>query len=294
MDISKKGNDIIISGVGDFYPKHIFECGQCFRWEVEADGSYTAIAFDKVINVSLDQQGNIILKNTNIDDVQNIWIPYFDLDKDYTKIKKELSCIDEYLKKSTEFGYGIRILRQDFHEMVISFIISARNSIPMIKRSVEKLSVSLGEHIDTYNDKKYYSFPSMSALASADIEIIKDAKVAFRANYIKNTAQTILDKNINSKDFDNLDLEQTSIKLQQLKGIGAKVADCIALFGLAKYDAFPVDVWVKRVIEEFYLKDKDLSLPKLRKYCLEKFENMGGYAQQYLFYYARENSIGKK
>ena len=293
MNILQMNNNIVLKNQEDFEPKHIFECGQCFRWDKEKDGSYTIVAFDKVINVS-KKDNDIVLKNTNLDDFEKIWIPYFDLDKDYTKIKKELSCIDEYLKKSTEFGYGIRILRQDFHEMVISFIISARNSIPMIKRSVEKLSVSLGEHIDTYNDKKYYSFPSMSALASADIEIIKDAKVAFRANYIKNTAQTILDKNINSKDFDNLDLEQTSIKLQQLKGIGAKVADCIALFGLAKYDAFPVDVWVKRVIEEFYLKDKDLSLPKLRKYCLEKFENMGGYAQQYLFYYARENSIGKK
>ncbi len=293
MNILQTNNNIVLKNQEDFEPKHIFECGQCFRWDKEKDDSYTIVAFDKVINVS-KKDNDIVFKNTNLDDFEKIWIPYFDLDKDYTKIKKELSCIDEYLKKSTEFGYGIRILRQDFHEMVISFIISARNSIPMIKRSVEKLSVSLGEHIDTYNDKKYYSFPSMSALASADIEIIKDAKVAFRANYIKNTAQTILDKNINSKDFDNLDLEQTSIKLQQLQGIGAKVADCIALFGLAKYDAFPVDVWVKRVIEEFYLKDKDLSLPKLRKYCLEKFENMGGYAQQYLFYYARENSIGKK
>ena len=293
MNILQMNNNIVLKNQEDFEPEHIFECGQCFRWDKEKDDSYTIVAFDKVINVS-KKDNDIVFKNTNLDDFEKIWIPYFDLDKDYTKIKKELSCIDEYLKKSTEFGYGIRILRQDFHEMVISFIISARNSIPMIKRSVEKLSVSLGEHIDTYNDKKYYSFPSMSALASADIEIIKDSKVAFRANYIKNTAQTILDKNINSKDFDNLDLEQTSIKLQQLKGIGAKVADCIALFGLAKYDAFPVDVWVKRVIEEFYLKDKDLSLPKLRKYCLEKFENMGGYAQQYLFYYARENSIGKK
>ena len=153
MDISKKGNDIIISGVCDFYPKHIFECGQCFRWEVEADGSYTAIAFDKVINVSLDQQGNIILKNTNIDDVQKLWISYFDLNTNYQAIKQRLNEIDDYLRASTKFGYGIRILRQDFHEMIISFIISARNSIPMIKKSVESLSQSLGEHIDLQRQK---------------------------------------------------------------------------------------------------------------------------------------------
>lgn len=294
MDISKKGNDIIISGVCDFYPKHIFECGQCFRWEVEADGSYTAIAFDKVINVSLDQQGNIILKNTIIDDVQNIWIPYFDLDTNYTAIKEKLSNIDEYLSASTKFGYGIRILRQDFHEMIISFIISARNSIPMIKKSVESLSLSLGEHIDTFNGKKYYSFPTMQALRDANIQVIRDAKTAFRAPYIQKTATTIVEKNIKSTDFDSLTLDQCSEKLQELQGVGAKVADCIALFGLAKYEAFPVDVWVKRVIAQFYLQDEDMSLPKMRKFCIDKFGSIGGYAQQYLFYYARENGIGKK
>ena len=114
MDISKKGNNIVISGVSDFYPKHIFECGQCFRWEAEDDGSYTAIAFDKVINVSLEG-GNIILKNSSVDDVEKIWISYFDLDTDYSAIKEKLSGIDEYLKASAKFGYGIRILRQDFH-----------------------------------------------------------------------------------------------------------------------------------------------------------------------------------
>ena len=293
MDISKKGNDIVISGVSDFYPKHIFECGQCFRWEAEEDGSYTAIAFDKVINVSLEG-GNIILKNSSIDDVEKIWISYFDLDTDYSVLKEKLSEIDEYLKASAKFGYGIRILRQDFHEMIISFIISARNSIPMIKKSVESLSQSLGEHIDTFNGKKYYSFPTMQALRDADLQLIRDAKTAFRAPYIQKTASIVVENNIKSSDFDKLSLDECSEKLQELQGVGAKVADCIALFGLAKYDAFPVDVWVKRVIGEFYLQDVDMSLPKIRKFCIDKFGSLGGYAQQYLFYYARENGIGKK
>lgn len=292
MDIGTKGENIIISAK-DFEPKHVFECGQCFRFDLEADGSYTIVAFDKVINVQKDGD-KIILKNTNVDDFEKIWAKYFDMEKDYSSIKTALADIDEHLAKSTKFGYGIRILQQDFYEMVISFIISARNSIPMIKRSVQNLSQSLGEHIDTLNGKKYYSFPTMEALANADIEVIKEAKVAFRASYIQKSAQMIIENNIKKEDFSNLSLDETSTKLQELQGVGAKVADCIALFGLQKYDSFPVDVWVKRVVEEFYIKDSDLSLPKMRRYCIDKFGSMGGYAQQYLFYYARENGIGKK
>lgn len=293
MDIKEKKDRLILKDVKDFFPKHIFECGQCFRWDLEEDGSYTGVVYDKVINVSIDEE-DIVLKNTNINDFENIWIKYFDLEKDYTKIKEQLSDMDDYLKEATKFGYGIRILKQPFHEMVISFIISARNAIPMIKRSVSKLSQDLGEHIDTYNSKKYYSFPSMKALCNADLEVIKNAKVAFRAPYIKKTATMIVEDNIKKEDFEKLTLEQTAQKLTQFAGVGAKVADCIALFGLEKYDAFPVDVWVKRVMEEFYLKDENLSLAKMRKYSIDKFQNLGGYAQQYLFYYAREKGIGKK
>ena len=293
MDIKQKNGEIILQNARDFFPKHIFECGQCFRWDLQEDGSYTGVVYDKVLNVS--QKGkDIIFKNTNIDDFEKIWIEYFDLNKDYTKIKDELSNIDEYLNSATKFGYGIRILKQPFHEMVISFIISARNAIPMIKRSVAKLSEDLGEHIDTYNSQKFYSFPTMSSLANADLEIITNAKVAFRAPYIQKTAGMIVSENIQKADFDNLTLDETAEKLTRFAGVGTKVADCIALFGLSKYDAFPVDVWVKRVMEEFYLKDTNLSLPKMRTYSIDKFKDLGGYAQQYLFYYAREQGIGKK
>lgn len=292
MDIIQKNGNIVLKNIKDFVPKHIFECGQCFRWDLEEDGSYTGVVYDKVINVSLEDE-DVILKNTNVDDVENIWINYFDLDKDYGHIKKELSDIDDYLKESTKFGYGIRILKQPFYEMVISFIISARNAIPMIKRSVNKLSEDLGEHIDTYNGKKYYSFPTVKSLANANIETITASKVAFRAPYIQKTAKMIVNENIQEKDFEKLTLDETAEKLTKFAGVGAKVADCIALFGLSKYDAFPVDVWVKRVMEEFYLKDTNMSLPKMRKYSIEKFGSLGGYAQQYLFYYAREKGIGK-
>lgn len=292
MKIIQKNNEIVIENVNDFLPKHIFECGQCFRWNMEKDGSYTGVAFGKILNVSMEDN-KVILKNTTVEDVENIWIPYFDLDTDYSKIKKQLCEFDDYFKEATKFGYGIRILDQDFHEIVISFIISARNAIPMIKRSVEILSKNLGEYIGNYNGKDYYSFPSIESLANCDLSVILDAKVAFRAKYIQDTAKMILENDIQKKDFVGLDLEQTSQKLQEFKGVGAKVADCIALFGLKKYDAFPVDVWVKRVMEEFYLKEQNLSLNKMRQFSLNKFGSLGGYAQQYLFYYAREMGIGK-
>lgn len=293
MDILEKKNSVILKNVKNFVPKHIFECGQCFRWDLEQDGSYTGVVYDKVINVSKEKQ-DIIFKNTSINDFEKIWMNYFDLDKDYDKITTKLSLMDNYLKEATEFGNGIRILKQPFHEMVISFIISARNSIPMIKKSVAKLSEDLGEHIDTYNGTKYYSFPDINTLANADLEIIKSSKVAFRASYIQKTSQMIMQNNIVEEDFEKLDLSQTTEKLIQFAGVGAKVADCIALFGLSKYDAFPVDVWVKRVMEEFYLKEDSLSLAKMRQYSIDKFGKLGGYAQQYLFYYAREKGVGKK
>ena len=278
--------------IKDFEPKHIFECGQAFRWRKEDDDSYTAIHMGKIVNVKKKNE-NIIFSNTNEKDFQNIWQDYFDLQTDYSEIKSELSK-DPILEEAIKFGEGIRILNQEPYETTISFIISANNQIPRIKKSIELISENYGEFIGEYKGTKYYSFPQPEILANVDeSELEEKCKVGYRGKYIVNTSKMIYNKEVNLDKLYNMPTKDAKEILMTLPGVGPKVSDCILLFSLNKNDAFPVDVWVKRVMEHFYLKE-DTSLKNISKYAEDKFGNLGGYAQQYLFYYAREQGIGRK
>ena len=278
--------------IKDFEPKHIFECGQAFRWRKEDDDSYTAIHMGKIVNVKKKNE-NIIFSNTNEKDFQNIWQDYFDLQTDYSEIKSELSK-DPILEEAIKFGEGIRILNQEPYETTISFIISANNQIPRIKKSIELISENYGEFIGEYKGIKYYSFPKPEILAKVDeSELEEKCKVGYRGKYIVNTSKMIYNKEVNLDKLYNMPTKDAKEILMTLPGVGPKVSDCILLFSLNKNDAFPVDVWVKRVMEHFYLKE-DTSLKNISKYAEDKFGNLGGYAQQYLFYYAREQGIGRK
>ncbi|RDC50544.1 8-oxoguanine DNA glycosylase, partial [Acinetobacter sp. RIT592] len=232
------------------------------------------------------------LKNTNLEDFNKIWKSYFDLETDYAKIKNELKSMDEYLEKATEFGWGIRILRQDPWEMLISFIISSNNRIPMIQKAISNLSREYGTYIGKFNGVEYYDFPTPEQLSKASIADIRACSTGFRDKYIKATTERVISENEDVYNYENLGTEDCRKKLMEFNGVGPKVCDCIALFGMQKYDTFPVDVWVKRVMQEFYVED-DMSLPKIRKYAIDKFEDLSGFAQQYLFYYARELGIGR-
>lgn len=291
MRVIEKDNKVIIEGLSDFEPKHVFDCGQCFRWLRQEDGSYTGVVQGKVINVKKEND-LIILDNTNKEDFENIWFDYFDLGRNYTEIKNKLKVMDEYLDKATEFGEGIRILQQDGWEMLISFIISANNRIPMIQRAINNLSERYGKYIGEYNCKKYYAFPTPEDLKNVSVEEIRACQTGFRDKYIKSVVDYVNDNKEDVLSYRKLNTDECVKELVKFNGVGPKVADCIALFGMQKYDTFPVDVWVKRVMEEFYVED-NLSLPKIRKFALEKFGDLSGFAQQYLFYYARELGIGR-
>lgn len=291
MKLEEIKNGIILKETKDFDPVHIFECGQCFRWIKEDDGSYTGVAKGKVINVKKDG-ANIVIDNTNKEEFENIWYDYFDLGRDYTSLKKELAQHDENLKKAVDFGWGIRILQQDSWEMLISFIISSNNRIPMIQRAINNISEKYGKEIGEYRGRKYFAFPSPEELSKASIEELRECKTGFRDKYIYHTNKMVIEENLNMEDFIEMDSEVCHKELMKFKGVGAKVADCIALFGMRKYESFPVDVWVKRVMQEFYGAE-DMSLPKMRKYGMELFGEKAGFAQQYLFYYVRELEIGK-
>ncbi|RDY23232.1 DNA-3-methyladenine glycosylase 2 family protein [Romboutsia maritimum] len=291
MKAYEKDNSVILEEVADFDPKHIFECGQCFRWNKNEDGSFTGVAYGKILNIK--KEGNkIYLNNTNLEDFNSIWFNYFDLGTNYTQIKNNLKNMDDYLLKATEFGWGIRILRQNGWEMLISFIISSNNRIPMIQRAIENLSKKYGKYLGEYKGKKYYAFPTPEELSKASQEEIRACQTGFRDKYIKSTTDRVIEENDDVTEYINLDTQTCVKELTKFNGVGPKVADCIALFGMRKYDTFPVDIWVKRVMQEFYV-NEDMSLPKIRAYAINKFGDLSGFAQQYLFYYARELGIGR-
>ncbi len=289
-DINYENDKVIIKDIDSFEPKHIFECGQCFRWEVEEDGSYTCVAYNRVINVKKDKN-DVIFSNTNSEDFEKIWYNYFDLDRNYEKIKEVLSK-DPILKEAIKHGYGIRILKQDEWETLISFIISANNRISMIKKGIKTLSERYGDYIGEFRGREYYNFPTAYNLQSLTVDEIKDCFTGFRAKYIVDASVIVADKQTDLYKIKNLKTENARKELMTFSGVGPKVSDCIMLFSMDKEDAFPIDIWVKRVMQYFYL-DEDTKLKDIQIYAQDKFGKYAGFAQQYLFYYARELGIGK-
>ena len=300
-EIIESNDSVIIKGVKNFNIKQILECGQCFRWQRVTDTDYIVVSNRRVIEI-IQEDDEVIIHNTNMNDFKNIWENYFDLNTEYGPLKEELSK-DELLKQAIEFGYGIRLLNQDPFEMVISFIISARNSIPSIMKTIKKISEKFGDEIE-YKGEIYYAFPTPEQLKNATLEDIQETGASFRSKYIIDTIYNInmaleakksgnLTDELKRYDLDyimSLPTDECHVALQAFKGVGAKVADCIMLFSMGKKSAFPVDVWIKRAMIHFYVAP-DVSLNKIRVFGREKFGELSGLAQQYLFYYARENNI---
>ena len=270
----------------------IFECGQCFRWNKEENGSYTGVFHNNVLNV--EKKGNeIIFKGICEGNIEKICTDYFDLNRDYTKIKEELSNIDDNLKRSVEYGKGIRILNQDLWETIISFIISANNNIPRIKGIIERLSKAYGKKI-VYNNKEYYTFPTPEELRNVTVADFRNLGLGFRDIRIYETTHMILDKEVDLQKLDKLPTKLAREELLRLSGVGPKVADCILLFStLKRFDVFPIDVWVRRVMNELYIKNEDenkVTKKEIQKLADEKFGDIQGLAQQYLFYWKRETA----
>lgn len=288
MEISCKNGNVLLTDTDSFELSHIFDCGQCFRWNRNPDGSFSGVAMDRALKIS-KHDGKVIFHNTSIDDFNNIWREYFDLNTSYSEIKKELSS-DKILKEAIGYGDGIRILKQDLWECVVSFIISASNNIPRIKKIVENLCCNFGEKI-SYMGEVFYTFPTPEKINSLTLEDLSVIKAGFRDKYILDAAEKFVSGEISYEMFENMSAEDAKKMLMTIKGVGNKVADCIVLFGLSKCESFPVDVWIKRIMEYCYF-DGEESIEKISAFAKEKFGTLGGYAQQYLFFYARENKIG--
>ena len=287
MKISECNNNLVLTNVSDFNLDNIFDCGQCFRWNKHDDGSYVGVVASRALNITQDGD-SVTLFDTSLKDFDEIWFNYFDFNTDYQKIKAVLSR-DSVLKTATEFGSGIRILNQELWECVVSFIISASNNIPRIKKIINTLCELFGDEIN-YMGNTYYSFPTPEKINSLSLDELSSIKAGFRDKYILSAAKFFCEE-FNSDYFKDLDYSEAKKELIRINGIGNKVADCILLFSLSKRNSFPVDVWVKRVMEYFYF-DEPQSTEKIQSFSKEKFGDLGGYAQQYLFYYAREQKIG--
>ena len=285
-----KEQELKLDSINSFDLKNIFECGQCFRWNENEDGSYIGIVKNNIIKIT-QTNNNIIVKSYGKDDIAELFNFYFDMNTDYEKIKIKLSQIDSYMLESIKYGEGIRILNQDLWETIMSFIISANNNIPRIKGIIEKLSRTYGNEI-IWNNEKYYSFQTVNQLSKATVEDFRKLGLGFRDIRMYETTKMILEKQI---DLEKLHQEKdTNIvreELLKLSGVGPKVADCILLFSTFKrFDVFPIDVWVRRVMNELYIKNTDetkVSKKQILEIAQEKFGNLSGIAQQYLFYWRK-------
>lgn len=244
-----------------------------------------------VINVQR-QDKNVIFKGICRNDIKDIIQDYFDLNRDYEVIKDSLSKIDDNMKESIKYGQGIRLLNQDLWETIISFIISANNNIPRIKGIIERLCKTYGKEI-IWNKNKYYTFPTPEELKNVTIEDYRKLGLGFRDVRVYETTNLILTKKV---DLDKIKREKDTLKVREqlltLPGIGPKVADCVLLFStLKRFEVFPIDVWVRRVMNDLYIKksdEKKVKNKEIEELANEKFGNLAGLAQQYLFYWRRE------
>lgn len=270
MKLKESENGIILENIECLNVELCLFCGQAFRWEKKEDGSFFGTVKGKSTNI-IQNENRIIFKNTTREDFDNIWSDYFDLSCDYKRITDRFDG-DEYLKKAKDEYYGIRILHQDSWEALCSFIISQNNNIPRIMGIIKRFCESFGKNIGEDN----YSFPEYKKMNGITVEELAPLRAGFRAKYIVDAVQKLNSGEISLEKIEKMPIEEARNELMKIKGVGAKVAECTLLYGFRRKEAFPVDVWVKRIMGELYPE----GLPE----CTKDIE---GIAQQYLFHWRR-------
>ncbi len=270
--ITERGTELIVGSCFDL--KNTFDCGQCFRWDENPDGSYSGTAKGKHLKIYRDG-GVIVLENCSSDDFENIWRKYFDIDTVYDDIRKEIVELCPTLECAVKSIDGIRILSQEPWEALCSFIISQNNNIPRIKGIVSRLCESFGEPIEC-SGKKIYSFPSAETVSKLTPDDLAPLRAGFRARYITDAAQKVADGRVSLEKMYDAPIEECRRELMTIVGVGAKVAECTLLYGLHRLEAFPIDVWMKKALSTTF---NGLDAGSLGRYA--------GIAQQYIFHYTR-------
>lgn len=271
MEIKYIGKDIVLEDIRCLDLDLTLDCGQAFRWKKQEDGSWSGVVKGVFLNISKTDD-TVLLRNTTKENFENIWLDYFDFNKDYVKICDTLKQ-DSLLAPTVDEYYGIRILNQDSWEALCSFVISQQNNIKRIKGIISRLCKAYGDEIIN----GFYSFPSAEKLSSLTVADFEELGMGYRAKYLEKLSKNVAGGKIDLEKIKVLTLDEARKELLNIYGVGIKVANCALLFGFGFYDAFPVDVWMKRVME--YYPD---GLP-------ECFDGIGGIAQQYLFHWARNN-----
>ncbi|MDR2163385.1 MAG: 8-oxoguanine DNA glycosylase [Clostridiales Family XIII bacterium] len=288
----------VFKNVMDFDLEDIFECGQCFRWRRQPDGSYSGIVEGSFANVSYiagedsDGTGDVkIWSNLFASDRERrdrYWRNYFDLDRNYTRIKRILTTEDSVMRKAVRTGGGIRILNQNKWETLISFIISQNNNIPRIQGCIEILCREHGRNIGLLHGEPLYSFPSVDRLSVLNEDDLDVCRLGYRARYISQAARIVaMDGGMVLEDGESMPKAALEEYLLSLPGVGPKVANCVMLFSMKKAEVFPIDVWMRRVMAGLYgMSERNLS--GMQDYAKRNFGEYGGIAQQYLFNYVRK------
>lgn len=269
---------MITKEISHFDLSEICDSGQCFRMERLSENEFTVIAGERYLRVS--QGGETVSFDCTPEEFEGFWKTYFDLDEDYGKYIQAIDRKDEYLFTAADLGGGIRILRQDLWEMLISFLISQQNNVVRIRRCIENISMRYGREIFADDGTTYYSFPTAQELSSATEEELRDCNLGYRAKYVLEAAKKVASGEISLEEFFSMDYPRAKEELLKFYGVGEKVADCICLFALHHLEAFPVDTHIRQALEAHY---KD-GFPK-------RYQGMEGVMQQYIFYY---ELIGKR
>lgn len=286
-----KDKHIQIEALNDFNLQHIFECGQSFRYLKESQNDYWIVAFGKVIRL-IQEENSLKVYHTTEEEWKKLWFDYFDLGRDYGSIKATISKDDSHLKEAIKQKWGVRLLNQEPLETLISFIISQNKNIPHIMSILELISKEYGDLIFDDGNRSFYCFPSLSVLKTLTIEDFRRLKCGFRAPYLVDAIQRIANEPDYFKQIQQIPTGEAKQKLMEIHGVGEKVAECTLLFGCGRHELYPVDVWVKRLTEDLYLQ-KDTNNAVIRSFAKQKWGELAGYAQQYLFYAYRDRNKGK-
>lgn len=291
MEYFNEGHGIKVTGTG-LDISQTLECGQCFRHE-KTDGGYRLIAHSRLLNITQDEEG-LSLYPCTAEEFETIWRNYFDLDGDYAAAQKFISERDSFAAEAVSLYPGLRFLNQEPFETLVSFIISQNNNIPRIKKIIGLIAEKYGGKRDGY-----CCFPTSDELTSADISELMACNTGFRARYIMDLVGKIASGDIVMNELSALDSSELKKKLLTILGVGEKVSDCVMLFGFGRREVFPVDTWVRQVMNKYFFPGNPQSDDYIRSFAAERFGPYAGYAQQVLFHHIRsiasnEAEINKK
>ncbi|OYD15560.1 hypothetical protein CH333_05390 [candidate division WOR-3 bacterium JGI_Cruoil_03_44_89] len=268
--------------IGNLSLYYTLECGQTFRWKRTPGGSYFGIVGGDAFLIK--QHGNILEIASTERNVGEWARKYFVLDVDLESILHEIDR-DEHIHEAIVSCGGLRILRQEPWETLASYILSANNNIPNIKRMVENLSRRLGR-IRGLEGYSGFTFPSPSAITK-NKDTVSKCGLGFRCDYLVEAAETIKEGREDLERIGVLPYKECREELMKFRGVGAKIADCVALFSFGMYEAFPVDVWIRRTLRNLYFPDGGVGDKQIWHFARQYFGRYCGYAQEYLYCHYR-------